>query len=187
MSVPGNWVETVLNSTIEGTWWNVIYWGRDSPVPAERNHGSEICWSSLKGPVSMWAGAAGLMLLNRICKWYLMQALKRFSAKINCPRDCLPSPPWANSRAGSREEAAGMGLWRWSLVEPPGPGSCPQLWERGCMARCPRGERRSSPWKDVKDNSKGLLKVLVLSSEVVKCQIKLRGDKSRLTHLKGAS
>lgn len=39
----------------------------------------------------------------------------------------------------------------------------------------------------MKDNSKGLLRALVLSSEVVKCQIKLDGDKSNKMHLKGES
>lgn len=39
----------------------------------------------------------------------------------------------------------------------------------------------------MKDNSTGLLRVLVLSSEVVKCQVKLHGDKSNKIHLKGES
>lgn len=39
----------------------------------------------------------------------------------------------------------------------------------------------------MKDNSKGLLRVLVVSSEVGKCQIKLHGDESNKIHLKGES
>lgn len=47
----------------------------------------------------------------------LMKALKRFSAQMNCRRGCVPSPP-EQIAAGRRQEVAGMGWWRWSLVQP---------------------------------------------------------------------
>lgn len=46
---------------------------------------------------------------------------------------------------------------------------------------------RLNPCEHMKDNSKGLLRGLVPSSEVVKCLIKLHGDKSDKMHLQGES
>lgn len=110
-------------------------------------------------------GACGAapMPPNRVCKWHLMEALRRFSAKINCPRGCLPSPPWANS---SRK--LGGGGWD-GFMEVVSGGAKNQPMQNQYRAAWQGAHMERGDWT-LKSSSRGLLRALVPSSEVVKCQ-----------------
>lgn len=138
---------------------NVIHRGRDSTVPAGRNPG----WNLLELCRDQWECEAAPMPPNRVCRWHLMKALRRFSAKINCPRGCLPSPPWANS---SRK--LGGGGWD-GFVEVVTGGAKNQARQNQYRAVWWGAHVEREDWIP-KNNSRGLLRVHVPSSEVVKCQ-----------------
>lgn len=122
---------------------NMIHWGRDSTVPAERNPD----WNLLE----FSAGTSE------------RKGLRKFSAKINCPRGCLPSPPLSKQQ---QEAGRRWLVWvcggghQWSQK----PAHAKPIQGTWWGAHMERGDRIP------KSNSRGLLRVLVLSSEVVKCQ-----------------
>lgn len=87
-----------------------------------------------------------------------------------------------------------MALQRQSVAEPHGPCcwlslSVTTLGKevQSQVSKCIVPKMRLNPEEHVKDNGTGLLRVLVLSSEVVKYQIKLHGDKCNNINLKGES